>query len=119
MKSILELFAQDEIKVDTRDFNYTTEYLDKCKKMQILEQKIINKLDEEGKALLDEYAGKGRIKKNRKGLWDNREIVKVDHIVGIDYNTGEETDWIKIHHSKRRTHIVPFKKQMNGDDEDA
>ena len=55
MKSILELFAQDEIKVGTRDFNYTTEYLDKCKKMQILEQKIINKLDEEGKALLDEY----------------------------------------------------------------
>ncbi len=75
--------------------------------------------NEDPQALLDEYAGKGRIKKNRKGLWDNREFVKVDHIVGIDYNTGEETDWIKIHHSKRRTHIVPFKKQMNGDDEDA
>ncbi len=39
MKSILELFAQDEIKVDTRDFNYTTEYLDKFKKMEILEKK--------------------------------------------------------------------------------
>ncbi|MEY8662751.1 polymorphic toxin type 50 domain-containing protein [Ligilactobacillus faecis] len=60
---------------------------------------------EDPQALLDEYSG--------------REIVEVDHIVGIDYNTGEETDWIKIHHSKRRTHIVPFKKQMNGDDEDA
>ena len=41
MKSILELFAQDEIKVDTRDFNYTTDYLDKFKKRQILEEKII------------------------------------------------------------------------------
>mgnify|MGYP007040731147 FL=1 len=55
MKSILELFAQDEIKVDTRDFNYTTEYLDKFKKMEILEQKIIDKLGEEGKELFDEY----------------------------------------------------------------
>ncbi|MCI8628146.1 MAG: hypothetical protein HFE57_01320 [Firmicutes bacterium] len=55
MKSILELFAQDEIKVDTRDFNYTTDYLDKFKKRQILEEKIIDKLGEDGKELFDEY----------------------------------------------------------------
>ncbi|WP_326516787.1 hypothetical protein [Ligilactobacillus murinus] len=24
--------------------------------------------------------------------------------MGIDYNSGEETNWIKIHHSKKRTH---------------
>ncbi|WRY38869.1 hypothetical protein P8F80_04905 [Ligilactobacillus murinus] len=22
----------------------------------------------------------------------------------MDYNSGEETNWIKIHHSKKRTH---------------
>lgn len=71
---------------------------------------------EDPQALLDEYSGKGNI--NKKGLWDNREIVEVDHVVDVDYNTGEETNWIKIHHSKKRTHIVPF-KPMNGDDTDG
>ena len=55
MKSILELFAQDKIKVDERGFDYTTNHLDKLKKRQILEQKIIDKLGEEGKELFDEY----------------------------------------------------------------
>ena len=56
MKSILELFAQDKIKVDERSFDYTIDYLDKLKKKQILEEKIIDKLGEEGRDLFDEYA---------------------------------------------------------------
>ena len=55
MKSILELFAQDKIKVDERSFDYTIDYLDKLKKKQILEEKIIDKLGEDGKELFDEY----------------------------------------------------------------
>ena len=55
MKSILELFAQDKIKVDERSFDYTIDYLDKLKKKQILEEKIIDKLGEEGRDLFDEY----------------------------------------------------------------
>ena len=68
--------------------------------------------------LLDKYAGKGHINKNKKGLWDNREVVEVDHIVGVDYNSGMKTRWIKIHHSKKRTHIVPIKPK-DGDDNNA
>ena len=55
---------------------------------------------------------------NKKGLWDNREVVEVDHIVGVDYNSGMKTRWIKIHHSKKRTHIVPIKPK-DGDDNNA
>ena len=55
MKSILELFAQDKIKVDERSFDYTIDYLEKLKKKQILEEKIIDKLGEEGRDLFDEY----------------------------------------------------------------
>lgn len=68
---------------------------------------------EDPQELLDKYVGKGHI--NKKGLWDNREVVEVDHIVGVDYNSGMKTRWIKIHHSKKRTHIVPIKPK-DGDD---
>lgn len=44
----------------------------------------------------------------RKGF-GNKETVHVDPIIGTDYNSGEETDWIKIHYSKKRIHIVSYK----------
>ncbi|WP_195558364.1 phage minor capsid protein [Ligilactobacillus salivarius] len=73
---------------------------------------------EDPQELLDKYAGKGHINKNKKGLWDNGEVIEVDHIVGVDYNSGMKTRWIKIHHSKKRTHIVPIKPK-DGDDNNA
>ncbi len=39
MKSILELFAQDKIKVDERSFDYTIDYLDKLKKKANIRRK--------------------------------------------------------------------------------
>lgn len=62
---------------------------------------------EDPQELLDKYAGKGKLEKTRKGEWTTKEVVKVDHKIGVDYNTGKEAEWIKIHHSKKRTHIVP------------
>lgn len=59
--------------------------------------------------LLDEYSGKGELELTNKGKYTNKEKVQVNHIVGIDYRSGEETDWIKIHHAKSRTHIVPIR----------
>ena len=63
--------------------------------------------NEDPQELLDKYAGKGKLEKTRKGEWTTKEVVKVDHKIGVDYNTGKEAEWIKIHHSKKRTHIVP------------
>ena len=64
--------------------------------------------NEDPQALMDKYAGKGKLNRTKNGF-GNKEVVYVDHIIGIDYNSGEETNWIKIHHSKKRTHIVPYK----------
>lgn len=64
--------------------------------------------NEDPQALMDKYAGKGKLNRTKNGF-GNKEVVYVDHIIGIDYNSGEETNWIKIQHSKKRTHIVPYK----------
>lgn len=64
--------------------------------------------DVDPQELLDKYSGKGTIRKRKSGDFDNREIVHVNRIVGVDANTNEETEWIKIHHSNKRTHIVPY-----------
>lgn len=64
--------------------------------------------NEDPQALMDKYAGKDKLNRTKNGF-GNKEVVYVDHIIGIDYNSGEETNWIKIHHSKKRTHIVPYK----------
>lgn len=44
-------------------------------------------------------------------VFGNKKIVQVEHIVGVDYNSKKETEWIKIHRSKKRTHIVPYKSK--------
>ncbi len=59
--------------------------------------------------LFDKYAGTGEVSKGPKGYEGiNKEICIADRIIGIDYNTKKETNMFKIHHSKNRTHIVPF-----------
>lgn len=55
MKSILELFAQDEIKVNTRHYNHSKEYLDKYKELDKLEKSMLEKLGNEGKELFRKY----------------------------------------------------------------
>lgn len=55
MKSILELFAQDEIKVNTRHYNHSKEYLDKYKELDKLEKSMLEKLGNEGKELFHKY----------------------------------------------------------------
>ena len=64
--------------------------------------------NEDPQVSMDKYAGKGKLNRTKNGF-GNKEVVFVDHVIGIDYNSGEETNWIKIHHSKKRTHIVPYK----------
>ena len=55
MKSILELFAQDEIKVNSRGYQYSKECLKTYEMLEELEKKINEKLDKEGKELFDKY----------------------------------------------------------------
>jgi len=64
---------------------------------------------EDPQKLLDEYSGKGQLNIARNGNYGNKETVKANHIIGIDGDSNEETSWMKIHHSKKRTHIVPIK----------
>lgn len=55
MKTILELFAQDEIKVNLRSYEYSKECLKIYERLEELEKMITEKLDDEGKKLFDEY----------------------------------------------------------------
>lgn len=58
--------------------------------------------------LFDRYAGRGILQKTLTGKYSNKEICSSDIEIGIDFRTGKETKMFKIHHSKNRTHIVPY-----------
>ncbi len=55
MKSILEMFANDELEISSRYYEYSKEFRQKENEMEKIRDKILDKLDEEGKTLLDEY----------------------------------------------------------------
>lgn len=63
--------------------------------------------------LFDQYAGTGRIETDRSGKRQNKEIITTDRFSGVDVTPdGEiETNMFKIHHSKKRTHIVPYSEK--------
>lgn len=68
--------------------------------------------DKEILELVKEYSGKGEIKYNRNGQWNQQEtIVTNDKLVGVVFNnqTGKsaETSVFKIHYAKDGIHIVP------------
>ena len=55
MKSILEMLANDTLEISSRYYEYSKEYQQKEDEMDKIRQKILDKLDEEGKTLFDEY----------------------------------------------------------------
>ncbi|WP_223876464.1 polymorphic toxin type 50 domain-containing protein [Companilactobacillus huachuanensis] len=60
--------------------------------------------------LLDEYSGTGKVLQDRNGRRTNAEVVYLDKSIGIEGSTGNKVSGIKIHHSKKRTHIVPVRE---------
>lgn len=61
--------------------------------------------------LFNTYAGTGIMELDRNGNYTNKEICMCKNIIGVDRQSNSETNMIKIHHSKRRTHIVPYFKR--------
>ena len=62
-------------------------------------------------ALLDQYAGQGTLVLDRHGKFTNKEVVKDVPLPGsvIDTDGNEHAiTGFTIHHSKQRTHIVPY-----------
>ena len=66
--------------------------------------------------LFDTYAGTGILEVDRKGKPRNKEVCDVGFNIGVDYRSGQETSMIKIHHSRKRTHIVPHKEKDSNED---
>ncbi|MDG4961501.1 polymorphic toxin type 50 domain-containing protein [Lactococcus raffinolactis] len=58
--------------------------------------------------LFDKFAGTGKIERTESGRITNKERVDTGEIVGVDISSGKRVTGIKIHHSKQRTHIVPW-----------
>lgn len=66
---------------------------------------------EEAQKLVNQYAGTGQIRRNKKGQWVNKEIVTADEYIGVyvDLDTGLKipTNRFSIHYGKKGTHVVP------------
>ena len=67
--------------------------------------------EEEAQRLVYKNVGTGRIVRDAKDRWRNKEVVELDRVVGffVDPATGDElqTTRITIHYSKTGVHIVP------------
>lgn len=68
--------------------------------------------DDEIMRLVEKYSGKGDIRCDRSGKWNNQEtIVTNDKIIGVVFNNqngkSAETSVFKIHYSEKGIHIVP------------
>ena len=71
--------------------------------------------DEDVQALVNKYAGTGKIVRSASGRWESKEQVKADHPIGfaVSKNSGEaETSAFTIHYSKKGVHIVPRKEDI-------
>ncbi|WEV61369.1 polymorphic toxin type 50 domain-containing protein [Streptococcaceae bacterium ESL0729] len=66
--------------------------------------------DVDVQALFDKYAGTGSMELDKNGRRKNTEIITVEDFYGIavSLNGSAKTNSFKIHHSKKRTHIVPY-----------
>ena len=66
------------------------------------------------------HAGKGKLMKDRKGAWDNTEIIVDKALKGYVLNLDNElvrTSKFKIHYSKAKgTHLVPTLREVKKDD---
>lgn len=64
--------------------------------------------------LFDRYAGTGKVERGLSGAYKNAEIIKDINVKGyVVTQNGDivKATGIKIHHSKNRTHIVPFARK--------
>lgn len=61
--------------------------------------------------LLTKYSGTGKVEIDRHGKRTNKEIIYLDHNIGVEGSTGNQVPGFKIHHSKKRTHLVPIRKE--------
>lgn len=59
--------------------------------------------------LFNKHYGTGRIELDRHGRRTNKEVIELGYPIGINGSDGSEVTSIKIHHSEKRTHIVPKK----------
>ena len=70
---------------------------------------LFNNID--AQVLFNKYAGTGKMELDINRNFTNKEICQADHYIGIDGRSKEKTKSFKIHHSKKRTHIVPKKEE--------
>ena len=70
---------------------------------------------EELQELINKHAGTGEIIRDRKGKWNNKEVIEVNKDIGIyvDLETRAETktNRLTIHYSKKGVHVVPAKRR--------
>ncbi|WP_369932071.1 polymorphic toxin type 50 domain-containing protein [Lactococcus taiwanensis] len=65
--------------------------------------------------LFDKYAGTGEVDRDINGRRKNTEVIVAKDFTGtaVSLNGEEATHTFKVHHSKKRLHIVPIKEGRN------
>lgn len=102
MKSILELFAHDEIKVNTRHYNHSKEYLDKYKELEKLEKSMLERLGNEGTELFQKYediiTDLQCINRTAEFIYGYQlgVLMTIDVYSILDYLSSDDNDWYKL-----------------------
>ena len=63
--------------------------------------------------LVNTHAGTGKFLRADRGRWTKKEVIELDHDIGVNVVNGQEepTDSVKIHYSNTGTHVVPTRRK--------
>jgi hypothetical protein len=121
MPKILRLHADSELQLSQTYVRQKLETKQWGKLVHAEKQRPHNELTREpsksyllasvdAQELFDKYAGTGELRVLSNGQFSNQELVIADVNIGYSVNVDgiHLTNKFKIHHSKNRTHIVPY-----------
>lgn len=104
-----EVSLQINANIQNRHYKGTSEY--KTFSADGIEKSYFNVPQSELQQLLNEKAATGSVRIDSAGV--AREIIDFGKNVGYDSKIKQETSFVKIHYSKRKTHMSPYTPNMN------
>ncbi|MDE5584688.1 MAG: hypothetical protein K2J08_13445 [Ruminococcus sp.] len=104
-----EVSLQINSNIQNRHYKGTSEY--KTFSADGIEKSYFNVPQSELQQLLNEKFATGSVRIDKAGV--AREIIDFGKNVGYDTKTKQETSFVKVHYSKRKTHMSPYTPNSN------
>ena len=99
-----EVSLQINPNIQNRHYKGTSEY--KTFSADGIEKSYFTVPQSELQQLLNEKATTGSVRIDKAGV--PREVIDFEKKVGYDSKTEQETSFVKVHYTKRRTHMSPY-----------